>query len=227
LRTRNCIHPFSALIGEYIVGLKSYAEKLQQAAKTPAADGYLDLMQFPLEGVQVVDSHTYRIKLKGKYPQFVYWLAMPFFSPVPWEAERFYSQPGMSEGKNLSLDWYPVGTGAYMLTLERSEPDDGHGAQSELRRRALPVGRRGRRQGSGIARRRRENDAFYRSGGVQPREGEHSLLEQIPAGLLRRIGHHVRQFRPDRADYRQRRHYPRGTKCANRISGCRLRWRRR
>jgi len=109
--------PIFGLIGEYIVGLKSYAEKLQQAAKTPAADGYLDLMQFPLDGVQVVDSHTYRIKLKGKYPQFVYWLAMPFFSPVPWEAERFYSQPGMSEGKNLSLDWYPVGTGAYMLTL--------------------------------------------------------------------------------------------------------------
>jgi len=109
--------PIFGLIGEYIVGLKSYAEKLQQAAKTPVADGYLDLMQFPLDGVQVVDSHTYRIKLKGKYPQFVYWLAMPFFSPVPWEAERFYSQPGMSEGKNLSLDWYPVGTGAYMLTL--------------------------------------------------------------------------------------------------------------
>ena len=109
--------PIFGLISGYIVGLKEYAEKLQQAAKTQAADGYLDLLQFPLDGVQVVDSHTYRIKLKGKYPQFVYWLAMPFFSPIPWEAERFYSQPGMSEGKNLSLDWYPVGTGAYMLTL--------------------------------------------------------------------------------------------------------------
>jgi len=109
--------PIFGLIGEYIVGLKDYAAKLRQAAKTPAADGYLDLMQFPLDGVQVVDSHTYRIRLKGKYPQFVYWLAMPFFSPVPWEAERFYSQPGLTEGKNISLDWYPVGTGAYMLTL--------------------------------------------------------------------------------------------------------------
>ena len=95
--------PIFGLISEYIVGLKDYAAKLQQAARTTAAGGYLDLMQFPLDGVQVVDSHTYRIKLKGKYPQFVYWLAMPFFSPIPWEAERFYSQPG--------------GTGAYMLTL--------------------------------------------------------------------------------------------------------------
>ncbi|HEX4986068.1 MAG TPA: ABC transporter substrate-binding protein [Burkholderiales bacterium] len=109
--------PIFGLISEYIVGLKDYAAKLQQAAKTLPPDGYLDLMQFPLEGVQVVDSHTYRIRLKGKYPQFVYWLAMPFFAPVPWEAEKFYSQPGMTEGKNLSLDWYPIGTGAYMLTV--------------------------------------------------------------------------------------------------------------
>jgi oligopeptide transport system substrate-binding protein len=31
--------------------------------------------------------------LRGKYPQFVYWLAMPFFAPVPREVDRFYSSP--------------------------------------------------------------------------------------------------------------------------------------
>jgi len=41
---------------------------------------------------------------------------MPFFSPIPPEADRFYSRPGMAE-KNLSLDWYPIGTGPYMLTV--------------------------------------------------------------------------------------------------------------
>jgi ABC-type transport system substrate-binding protein len=41
----------------------------------------------PLPGVEVIDRHTYRIRLKGKYPQFLYWLAMPFFAPVPWEAD--------------------------------------------------------------------------------------------------------------------------------------------
>ena len=41
---------------------------------------------------------------------------MPFFAPVPEEAERFFAQPGMAE-KNLTLDWYPVGTGPYMLTI--------------------------------------------------------------------------------------------------------------
>lgn len=40
---------------------------------------------------------------------------MPFFAPMPWEADKFHSQPGMAE-KNLTLDWYPIGTGPYMLT---------------------------------------------------------------------------------------------------------------
>jgi ABC-type transport system substrate-binding protein len=33
---------------------------------------------------------------------------------MPWEVDRFYSQPGLS-AKNITLDWYPVGTGAYFL----------------------------------------------------------------------------------------------------------------
>src|SRR6185295_18522285 len=33
----------------------------------------------------------------------------------PWEGDRFYAQRGMNEGRNLTLDWYPVGTGAFML----------------------------------------------------------------------------------------------------------------
>jgi ABC-type transport system substrate-binding protein len=40
---------------------------------------------------------------------------MPFFAPVPREADRFFAQPGMAE-KNLTLDWWPVGTGPYMLS---------------------------------------------------------------------------------------------------------------
>lgn len=102
--------PIFGVMSEYIVGLKAYAKTLSQAA----AKENLDLDKYPLEGAEVLDSHTYRVKLKGKYPQFQYWLAMPFFAPVPPEAERFYGQPGMAE-KNLTLDWYPVGTGPYML----------------------------------------------------------------------------------------------------------------
>lgn len=107
--------PIFGMMAERIVGLKALGATLQNAAREAGPDAWLDLDRFPLEGVTRVDSHTYRIKLHGKYPQFLYWLAMPFFAPVPREADRFYSQPGMAE-KNITLDWYPVGTGPYMLT---------------------------------------------------------------------------------------------------------------
>jgi len=106
--------PIAGVMGEYIVGLKEYAATLQAAAQAHP-EGYLDLDQYPLPGVEVVDAHTYRITIKGKYPQFAYWLAMPFFSPMPHEAERFYAQPGMKE-RNLNLDWWPVGSGPYYLS---------------------------------------------------------------------------------------------------------------
>ncbi|MCL4470484.1 MAG: ABC transporter substrate-binding protein [Gammaproteobacteria bacterium] len=108
--------PIFGLMSEYIVGLKAYSQTLDKAQKDLPPGGFLDLSRFPLEGAEVVDRYTYRVKLKGKYPQFLYWLAMPFFAPVPAEADRFYSQPGMAE-KNITLDWYPVGSGPYMLTV--------------------------------------------------------------------------------------------------------------
>ena len=103
--------PIFGLMAEYIVGLDEYAAALKKAER----GGWLDLRQHPLKGVERVDAHTFRVTLKGSYPQFVYWLAMPFFAPVPWEAEKFFEQPGMAE-KNFTLDWWPVGTGPYMLT---------------------------------------------------------------------------------------------------------------
>ncbi|MDD2914511.1 MAG: ABC transporter substrate-binding protein [Gallionella sp.] len=106
--------PIFGVMSEYIVGLKDYAATLQQALKNNP-DAFLDLNAYPLPGAQVVDEHTYRIEVQGKYPQFAYWLAMPFFAPMPHEAERFYAQPGMRE-RNLTLDWWPVGSGPYYLS---------------------------------------------------------------------------------------------------------------
>jgi len=106
--------PIAGVMSEYIVGLKDYAAELQQAVKAHPAD-FLDLNAYPLPGVEVVNDTTYRVTIHGKYPQFAYWLAMPFFAPMPQEAERFYAQPGMQE-RNLSLDWWPVGSGPYYLS---------------------------------------------------------------------------------------------------------------
>lgn len=106
--------PILGLMSDYIVGLKAFAERLQKSALAGRHE-WLDLREFPLDGAVAIDRYRYRIRIKGKYPQFLYWLTMPFFAPMPWEADRFHSQPGMAE-KNLTLDWYPIGTGPYMLT---------------------------------------------------------------------------------------------------------------
>ena len=111
--------PIFGVMSEYIVGLAEYAKTLQQAYKQLAGDEdklvYLDLTKYPLTGVKQIDRYTYQIEVKGKYPQLLYWLAMPFFAPMPQEADIFYSQAGLQQ-RNITLDWYPVGTGAYMLT---------------------------------------------------------------------------------------------------------------
>jgi ABC-type transport system substrate-binding protein len=106
--------PILGLMADHIVGLKDLAQALGEAAKTQPKDEYLDIGKFDFPGAYVVDKTTYRIRINGKYPQFIYWLGMAFFAPVPEEAERFYRQPGMAE-RNFTLDWQPVGTGAFYL----------------------------------------------------------------------------------------------------------------
>ena len=110
--------PIYGVMTKHIVGLKAYSKKLQGIYKQLAVDDdsnpYIDLRNYPLEGVRIISRYHYQIKIKGAYPQFMFWLAMPFFAPVPWEADKFYLQPGMQD-KNLSIDWYPIGTGPYLL----------------------------------------------------------------------------------------------------------------
>ncbi|HZA95617.1 MAG TPA: ABC transporter substrate-binding protein [Burkholderiaceae bacterium] len=111
-----------SLMAEHIVGLKEYGDTIAAADKElrkgldPASRDlpFLDFRKYELAGAQALDDHTLRIRLKGKYPQFKYWLSMPFFAPIPWEADAFYAQSGFA-GKNLSLNFWPVGTGPYML----------------------------------------------------------------------------------------------------------------
>jgi oligopeptide transport system substrate-binding protein len=111
--------PILGLMSEHIVGLAELATELAAAERALAArgdkDAWLDLSKYHLAGVEELDRYTLRIKIKGRYAQFVYWLAMSFFAPVPIEVDHFYAQKGMA-AKNLTLDWYPVGTGPYMLS---------------------------------------------------------------------------------------------------------------
>jgi oligopeptide transport system substrate-binding protein len=108
--------PILGLMSEYIEGLGDLATQLKMARKEQGGTVWLDLRQYELSGAEVVDRYRYRIRIKGLYPQIKYWLSMPFFAPMAWEVERFYQQQVLVD-KNITLDWYPVGTGAYYLTI--------------------------------------------------------------------------------------------------------------
>jgi len=102
--------PMLGQMSQHIVGMADFAARVKDLPR----DGWLDLDRFALEGVEVLDERTLTITIHGRYPQFVYWLAMHFFAPVPREADRFYHNPGFAD-RNLTLDWWPVGSGPFMM----------------------------------------------------------------------------------------------------------------
>lgn len=115
--------PIFAVFSDYVVGLKDYGKLIKDEdakllAGLPEASPdkpFLDFRKWPLAGAVALDKYTLRMRIKGKYPQWKYWLTLTFASPVPWEADSFYSQPGMAEN-GLSMIRWPVGTGPLMLT---------------------------------------------------------------------------------------------------------------
>lgn len=113
------LSPVKGLLGQYLVGMNEFGESVQSARavlETKAGKGaWLDLRSLPFAGIEELGRYEFSIKLKGQYPQFKYWLAFHFFAPVPAQVDEFYHQPGLAE-RNISLNWYPVGTGAFMLT---------------------------------------------------------------------------------------------------------------
>ncbi len=117
--------PIAGIMGDYIIGFSEFGRELndlygRRQSESGGDSGFFDLRPYSIAGVELLDRYSFRIRLKGKYPQFVYWLAMPFFAPMPWEADAFYSQPGL-EKRNISLNWYPLGSGPFML--EENNPN--------------------------------------------------------------------------------------------------------
>ena len=115
--------PVYSVFAEYVIGLKDYGALIKREDTKLLAGlpedlrdkPFLDFRRFPLAGATAPDKHLLRIRLKGKYPQWNYWMAMPFTAPIPWEADAFYAQPGMNEN-GLSLNQWPVGSGPYMMS---------------------------------------------------------------------------------------------------------------
>ena len=102
--------PMLGFMSQYILGMEAFSELIREQPKQE----WLNLNDFEMDGLTVLDDDSFSITIKGRYPQFLFWLAMPFFSPVPPEVDRFYSNPGFAD-KNLTLDWWPVGSGPFMM----------------------------------------------------------------------------------------------------------------
>lgn len=68
-----------------------------------------------LEGVTALDKHTLRIKMRKAEPNIIYYLALNFLAPVPWEIVEFY--------KNR-LDQVLIGTGPYVLVQNAGDSYD-------------------------------------------------------------------------------------------------------
>ncbi|MBW1839480.1 MAG: ABC transporter substrate-binding protein, partial [Deltaproteobacteria bacterium] len=129
----NC--PIFPIMAKYILGLDTLSQSLKRSLederkkrKLKAGVTYnqeadekdnpiqLNYIDFPFPGVVKKDDYSFQIILKKKYPQFLYWLSMPFFSPIPWEADRFYSQGPLIK-KNINLQCFPVGTGPFRIDV--------------------------------------------------------------------------------------------------------------
>lgn len=110
--------PIAGLMMKYIVGFEDFNQILtKEYEKEGIQETQVSapiLQRFDMSGLRWVDDYTYEIAVVGKYPQFVYWLAMSFFVPMPWEADVFYAQQGLID-RNITLSIYPVGTGPFIL----------------------------------------------------------------------------------------------------------------
>ncbi|MFP4057615.1 MAG: ABC transporter substrate-binding protein [Candidatus Brocadiia bacterium] len=74
----------------------------------------LDYGAYPFPGVRRTGPYAFEVVLAHPYPQILYWMAMPFFAPVPPEAVEFYSQRPLLE-RDITFDRNPVGTGPYVF----------------------------------------------------------------------------------------------------------------
>jgi oligopeptide transport system substrate-binding protein len=101
-----------------VLGFSQFAERLSALraadpafAQLPAHEQYRRA-----EGISGVIAHGEReleIQLSEAKPQVLYFFAMPFTTPLPWEAVAYYNG---QHGREHFAD-HPVGTGPYRLTI--------------------------------------------------------------------------------------------------------------
>jgi ABC-type transport system substrate-binding protein len=101
---------------EKIEGLRAFGRRL--AALRDADPGFaarrIDEQYAaagPVEGLRVIGAHELELVLSEPYPQLLYWFAMPFTAPVPWEAVAYYDGQA---GRPFFKD-HPVASGPFRI----------------------------------------------------------------------------------------------------------------
>jgi oligopeptide transport system substrate-binding protein len=104
--------PFANIDGLLAFGKALSARRKADAAfaELPAHRQYEQIGK--VQGLVVEGDSKLSIILEKPYPQILYWLAMPFAAPLPWEAVQYYDG---EQGRDR-LDDHPVASGPYMLS---------------------------------------------------------------------------------------------------------------
>ncbi len=113
--------PVYAVFAEYVIGLKDYAALVKREdAKLLAGlpddlrdKPFLDFRRWPLAGATAPEKHLLRIRLKGKYPQWNYWMALPFTAPRALGGRRLLCPARHERGRP---EPEPVAGGHWRLT---------------------------------------------------------------------------------------------------------------
>lgn len=89
--------PGRSLFAGLVVGFSDYGKKV--------GEDWQKLPEVPMEGIEVVDDHTLRIHLTRPESNIIYYLAMNFVVPLPWELIAYHEN---------KLDEILLGTGPYI-----------------------------------------------------------------------------------------------------------------
>lgn len=100
--------PVYTNLSSVILGMDVCSADIAEKGENP------DYRQVELPGVEILDKYTLKLTLKRKYPQILYWMAMHFFAPTPWEVVAFYNRRDVAE-MGFAFTHWPIGTGAYMM----------------------------------------------------------------------------------------------------------------
>jgi len=100
-----------------IRGFQAFGERLTALREGDAAFAALPVHEQyaaagGVEGIRVASRHRLEVVLDEPNLQLLYWFALPFTAPVPWEAVAWYDG---EEGRPHFKD-HPVGTGPFRMT---------------------------------------------------------------------------------------------------------------